>query len=188
MAAQLLTASLDGGVWSALSPGKTPPALHFIEFWVSPRIGIEKILLVLVIEQRSSWSQHVDGDLIDDDDDDDDKFCRPTCETFHFGVAEYECYLWGICPRGTEAKLWDQLHVSHSCGVHLSLRELAWNPTSWDQDPVTEWTTLVSRPHSWVSGATQKHVHATYWLFHKHSHAQNICESVNALCPVSLLR
>jgi hypothetical protein len=109
--------------------------------------------------QVRSTSLHRLSGLIDDDDG---KFCHPTCEMFHLSIGEYERYVWGICPRGTEAKLWDGLHVSRSCGVHLSLRQLAWNPTSWDQDPLTEWTTLVSRPHTWVSGATQKHVPATY--------------------------
>ena len=80
------------------------------------------------------------------------KFCHSPCETFHFSFAKYDTPLRGFLLPAVRGQV---VLVSHAVST-LSLPRLAWNPTSWTQNPVTEWTTLVPGPHTLVSEATQK--------------------------------
>lgn len=80
------------------------------------------------------------------------KFCHSACETFHFSFAKYDTPLRGFLLSADRRQV---VLVTQAVST-LSLHLLAWNPTSWTQNPVTEWTTLVSGPHTLVSEATQK--------------------------------
>jgi hypothetical protein len=54
-----LTSELDGGEWSALRSGYSPPRTHWVGGWVGPRAGLvavekRKILPLQGIEARPS--------------------------------------------------------------------------------------------------------------------------------------
>jgi hypothetical protein len=83
------------------------------------------------------------------------KFCQSACETFHLSFAKYDSRLRGFVLPADKGQV--VLLLSHAVST-LSLHRLARNPTSWTQNPVTEWTTLVPGPHTLVSEATQKNV------------------------------
>jgi hypothetical protein len=81
------------------------------------------------------------------------RFCHSACETFHLSFAKYDSRLRGFVLPADRGQV--VLLLSHAVST-LSLHRLAWNPTSWTQNSVTEWTTLVPGPHTSVSEATQK--------------------------------